>query len=27
LEMWQNSNIWEQHQQIKIAFTNKLRAD
>jgi len=26
VKMWQNSNIWEQQQQMKIAFTKKLRA-
>jgi hypothetical protein len=24
---WQSSNIWEQHLQIKIVFTKRLRAD
>jgi len=26
-ERWTISNIWEQHQQIKILFKKKIRAD
>jgi hypothetical protein len=27
LKVWHSSNIWEQHQQIKITYTKRLRAD
>jgi hypothetical protein len=27
LKVWQSSNIWEHHQQIKITYTKRLRAD
>ena len=27
LKEWKSSNIWEQHEQIKIIFWKKLRAD